>query len=390
MPTKTKKKTTRAMHTRTSSKAKKKTAKKVLETTTTPKRRRITKKRVLRHAKKYFWKYLSIVLLVIIGWQLLYTHSFAFKQGVLKFTEWLGVSRQTYDFEGHRIFEVNGITYVAYDHPLVTARILFDSTCESEFCNLDNLKEQILTNLTPAINFQKIDVTTGEGLLLAEQAGVKAVPSFIFTQDVKRIGNFEFIEDFFVERSGLLVLKTPPGKFITTPHNETAHVKGAKNPKVIITEFSSFTCAFCKEFNDVLTSLMNSYGDVLQIRYVHFNRGGTDQDLIHISECAAEQDKFWEMHDRLFENQGIFINEDGEFNFELIAEIALELDLDETSFAKCINDEKRFASKLQKMQKVAADYGIQAAPSFFINEFFNEGNLEERAMRDLIDGELAE
>lgn len=348
-------------------------------------RRKITRKRVVRHLKKYGWKYLSWGLMLLLSFHLLFTYNFTFKRGVLKMSEWLGMSRQTYDFSGHRIFEVNGITYVAYDHPLVTARVLFDPDCEGEFCNLDSLKEQILTNLTPAIHFREIDVYSAEGIQLANQTEITAVPAFVFDENIKLVGNFEFIEDFFVERGRLWLLKTPPGKYIRTPHEETAHVKGAEDPLVTITEFSSFTCAFCAEFSTTLDELMKSHGNVVQLRYIHFNRGGVDRDLMQASECAAEQGKFWEMHDKLFENQGFFLNEEGEFNLALIAGFAIELELDEKKFAACLNDEERFTSKFQAMQRVAADYSVQASPSFFANDFYNEGSLDLSAMTGIVD-----
>ena len=320
----------------------------------------------------------------------LFTHSFTFKKAILKVTEYIGVSNQTYDFAGHRIFEVNDITYVAYDHPLVTAKVLFDPVCESDFCNLDILKEQILTNLSPAISFQEIDISSPEGARLANETDIKAVPSFIFDEEVQLLGNFAFIEDFFVERRPFFLLKTPPGKFIRTPHEEVAHMKGAEEPVIIITEFSSFTCSFCKELNDTIDSLMKSYGSLMQVRFIHFNRGGIDQNLIQAAECSAEQGKFWEMHDKLFDNQAMFIDEDGEFNLEFIAEVALELELNKGKFAKCMNDEERFTSRLQGMQRVSADYSIQAAPSFFINDYFHEGSLDKKGMREIINEMLSE
>lgn len=84
------------------------------------------------------------------------------------------------------------------------------------------------------------------------------------------------------------------------------HVIGGVNAKVAIVEFSDFQCPFCQRFHPTMQRVLQEYGDDVKWVYRHF-----PLDSIHprarpsaaASECAAEQDKFWEFMNALFANQ---------------------------------------------------------------------------------------
>jgi|GEM_PF-2827885 len=390
--TQTKQRTRKPVAKKTDTKAVRRTAPKTAKkaVSATAKKSSRIKKKIVSQPKRSFSFFIAIGLFIILVLHLLFTYHFDFKRTTLRLFEKMGFANQTYDLDGHRIFEVNDITYVAYDHPLVTAKIVTGPECDHEMCDLDALKREILMNLTPAIQFEEVDLNSEEGTRLINEIEAKSIPAFVFDENIKFLGNFEFIEDFFVERGKYYLLKTPPGKFIKTPHNETAHTKGSTEPLVTITEFSSFSCSFCKQSHTILNSLLESYEDVLEVRYIHFNRGGHDNQLIHASECAAEQDSFWKIHDAFFFRQNDLIDKEDVLRLDLVAELADALDLDEESFSECMKDEGRFASQLQGMQKVVADYSIQASPSMFINEVFVEGVLSERELHDILDDMIYE
>lgn len=360
----------------------------VLKTNLKSKKKRARTK--VRHVKiKNLWRLVAVFFIVLFSLQIFAVYSFTGKRILLKLSERLGLSEEQTDIEGRDIFEVNGVTYVAYKHPLVVAKIVVDPSCVSEMCDVNSLKRQILTNLTPAIQFAEVDFESGEGKRLIAEANIKAVPAFVFDENITLLANFEFIKEFFVEYERYYLLKTPPGRFIATPHNETAHVKGVQeNASITITEFSSFSCESCRDMSLALSAILEKYPNDVTLRFIHFNRGGHDNDLIQAAECSAEQWKFWQMHDTLFARQNDFTNKYGDFNFGLLSEIAQEIGLDTDQFTQCMADKGRFAVKLQNMQRVSADFGIKAAPSIFINNSFTEGFITKDQLSEKIEKAL--
>ena len=86
------------------------------------------------------------------------------------------------------------------------------------------------------------------------------------------------------------------------------HVKGDANAPVAIIEYSDFQCPYCRKFyEDTLPTLIKEYVDTgkAKLVYRHFPLEFHPAALVsaQASECAAEQGKFWEMHDAIFTEQ---------------------------------------------------------------------------------------
>lgn len=81
-------------------------------------------------------------------------------------------------------------------------------------------------------------------------------------------------------------------------------VVGPTNAKVTIVEFSDFECPFCVRAYPTVKQIMNDYKN--QVRFVYRQYPLTQihpnaQKAAEASLCAADQGKFWEMHDKMFE-----------------------------------------------------------------------------------------
>src|SRR4029079_17144765 len=75
---------------------------------------------------------------------------------------------------------------------------------------------------------------------------------------------------------------------------------------VTIVEFADFGCPYSRASSFIMRSLARKYGD--QIRYVY--RDFPIEELhpgatlaAEAGDCAQEQNKFWEFHDKLYLNQ---------------------------------------------------------------------------------------
>lgn len=85
---------------------------------------------------------------------------------------------------------------------------------------------------------------------------------------------------------------------------------GDKNAKVTIIDFSDFECPFCRRFfEETFSKIKKDYIDtgkaVFYYRHFPLAFHPLAQPFAQASECANEQGKFWEMHDKIFQEQGV-------------------------------------------------------------------------------------
>lgn len=148
----------------------------------------------------------------------------------------------------------------------------------------------------------------------------------------------------------------------------TRHFKGNEDAPVTMIEFADFQCPFCeRHFQQVGPQIDLQYLDTDQIRigyhYMAF-LGAESGWAAEAAECAADQDKFWEFHDYLYnhqggENQGVFSKE----NLKLFA---ADLSLDTAAFNDCL-DSGKYAALIQEDTASARTLGLSSTPSFLIN-----------------------
>jgi len=141
--------------------------------------------------------------------------------------------------------------------------------------------------------------------------------------------------------------------------------KGDEDAPVTIYEFSDYQCPFCGRFyTDTFPLIEENYIKTGKVRLVFKD---FPLDSIHpeatpaaiAARCAGDQGKFWEMHDKLFENQRAL----GTSNYKQWAQ---ELGLDAADFADCV-DSKKYLSAVRKDLVEGQQNGIQGTPGFFVD-----------------------
>lgn len=127
-------------------------------------------------------------------------------------------------------------------------------------------------------------------------------------------------------------------------------------------------------------------GDV-QFGYFHFPFLGPESLWsAEASECAADQDAFWEYHDYLWANHGG--ENQGAFNKENLKEFAAELDLDTDAFNECL-DSGKYTEQIQNDGEVARSLGVTSTPAFIINGQPVLGAQPFEVFQEIIESELA-
>ena len=82
------------------------------------------------------------------------------------------------------------------------------------------------------------------------------------------------------------------------------------------------------------------------------------------SECAGEQGKFWEYHDKLFVSHGG--ENQGAFNKENLKRFAMDLKLDTAKFNVCV-DSGKYSSVVENDTAFVQSLGVTSTPAFLIN-----------------------
>ncbi|MBW3004431.1 DsbA family protein [Candidatus Woesearchaeota archaeon] len=140
---------------------------------------------------------------------------------------------------------------------------------------------------------------------------------------------------------------------------------GDEDAELTMVIYDDFECPFCARFEQqAWPKIKENYIDTgkAKLYYKHFPLGFHQhaQLAAEASECAYDQDKFWEMHDKIFENQGD-LSEDN-----LVA-WAEELELNMDDFNECL-DTHKYAEKVKKSMAEGQKVGVQGTPSMLIED----------------------
>jgi protein-disulfide isomerase len=157
--------------------------------------------------------------------------------------------------------------------------------------------------------------------------------------------------------------------------------KGGAEAKIAIVEFSDYQCPYCFQSFPVVRELINTYGDQIKFIFRDFPLKEYSQKAAEAGECAHEQGKFWEMHDKLFINQN-------DLSVFAIKQYALELGLGELSFNECL-DSGRYAAEVQEDLSDGLLAGVDGTPTFFINDYEFQGSVTVDAFKMVIDELIA-
>ena len=159
---------------------------------------------------------------------------------------------------------------------------------------------------------------------------------------------------------------------------------GSGNDKVVIEEFSDFECSFCGRALPTVNQILDEYGDQVEFVYKHFPLTSIHpraQKAGEASECASDQGKFKEYHDKLFENQRAL-------EISNLKQYAADLGLDTDKFNSCLDSGEK-ASVVNNDLQEGRQKGVSGTPTFFINGQKLVGAQPFASFKPIIDNQLA-
>jgi protein-disulfide isomerase len=188
--------------------------------------------------------------------------------------------------------------------------------------------------------------------------------------ELKRIqADLEIVKSQLAQVLRMLSQRQPAATDVVASGPVRASVAGAPmlgraDAPVTIVEFSDYQCPFCQRFfSTTLPALRKDYIDAGKVRYV-FRDFPIDQIHPHARQaavaahCAGEQDRYWEMHDALFQNQRALAPPQ-------LVEHARSIGLDGPAFDACLSSD-RHAARIERGLADGAAAGVRGTPGFVI------------------------
>jgi len=140
--------------------------------------------------------------------------------------------------------------------------------------------------------------------------------------------------------------------------------KGSREAKLILVDFSDYQCPFCgRFFAESLPHIERDFIATGKLRYVFRD---FPLEMIHseafkaheAAGCAGDQEKYWEMHDRLFQNQQQMQPDD-------LARHAAAIGINPGIFQSCLSSRKH-AATIRKNMDEGKRAGVQGTPTLFL------------------------
>ncbi|OGN09424.1 MAG: hypothetical protein A3J46_01310 [Candidatus Yanofskybacteria bacterium RIFCSPHIGHO2_02_FULL_41_11] len=146
---------------------------------------------------------------------------------------------------------------------------------------------------------------------------------------------------------------------------------GKKNAPIVMIEFSDYQCPFCRSFwRDTLPLIKSEYIDTGKVRFVYrdfpLNFHPSAIPSAMAAECADDQGKYWEMHDKIFSEQDKLGSGTVQFSIDDLRNWAGQIGLDQGKFNSCL-DSQKYAEEIGKDYDDGQAAGVSGTPGFFIN-----------------------
>ena len=153
------------------------------------------------------------------------------------------------------------------------------------------------------------------------------------------------------------------------------HVQGPADAAVTLVEYGDYECPYCGAAYPIIKQTQTEMGEGLRFVFRNFPISTSHphaEQAAEAAEAAANQGKFWEMHDVLYENQARLREED-------LRGYAVKLGLDVDLFDKELAEHVH-AGRIHEDVMSGVRSGVNGTPTFFVNGLRYDGSYELEAL----------
>jgi protein-disulfide isomerase len=162
---------------------------------------------------------------------------------------------------------------------------------------------------------------------------------------------------------------------LSQPVAERDHTRGSRAAPVSLVEYADFECPYCRAAVPIVAGLMDALGDGLSVTFRHFPMREVHphgQHAAEVAEAAASQGMFWEMHDKLFANQGALDDAS-------LLTYAAELGLDAERIGRELADHVH-SRRVEDDRLGGLASGVKGTPTFYIDSERYDSSVGVRQM----------
>ena len=154
--------------------------------------------------------------------------------------------------------------------------------------------------------------------------------------------------------------------------NSNDHVQGNQNAIIELVEYGDYQCPHCGHAYPIIKNMQKELGNKIKFIFRNFPLSEIHPNAMNAAvaaEVASSQNKFWEMHDIIFENQD-FLSDVNLVKYA--AKLGLNIEQFEADFEK-----PKYFKKVEADFESGIRSGVNGTPSFFISGEKFDGSLEE-------------
>ncbi len=149
------------------------------------------------------------------------------------------------------------------------------------------------------------------------------------------------------------------------------HMQGDLHAPIILVEYGDYQCPHCGHAYPIVKRVQKHLGSRLAFVFRNFplSEAHPDAELAaETAEFAGEHDRFWEMHDAIFENQE-------NLGLPLVLELAQALKLSADELENALSN-GIYSDRVQADFRSGVRSGVNGTPTFFINGRRHDGPFE--------------
>ena len=183
-----------------------------------------------------------------------------------------------------------------------------------------------------------------------------------------------------VIKSNKRALKRKTKKLITPVNIGTDHIRGSINASINIVEYGDYECPYTGMAYPIVKEIMKQFNTKVYFVFRNFPLIDIHPHAQHAAEAAeasAAQNKFWQMHDYLFEHQKAL--DDGH-----LLGYAQKVGLEDIRKFKADVSRHIYAPLIEESLKGGIDSGVEGTPTFFINGVRYEDSFDLRTFSETL------